>query len=97
MTMPDLSLSLPPNTDVKVMQWPANVCINCAHLDCLRRRRERNVPCAICNSRIRIGQSYRVLSRVEWEVVSQVHLDCVQPRTERRQADDHTFGGFEVS
>lgn len=70
-----------PGHAIRTMQWPARTCTSCAHSDCLRRRREFKLPCVRCESRIRIGQRYRVMSEVNAEVVTQIHEDC-----ERRMA-----------
>jgi hypothetical protein len=71
-----------PSTGVRVMAWPARTCYACAHADCLRRRRERLVPCTVCESRIKDGEFYKVLSTVDGEIVNVVHLKC-----ERRAID----------
>jgi ribosomal protein S27E len=60
----------------QVMRWPVRTCISCAHQDCIRRRSERMVPCVVCGSRILDGQAYRVMARVNGEVVTQVHESC---------------------
>lgn len=72
-TMEDLA---PCGSDVKVMVCPANTHRDCQHQECLRRRAERYIPCAICHRQIWTGASYRVLSRVDWTVTAQVHEDC---------------------
>lgn len=71
------------HTHVKVMQWPARTCVSCGHADCTRRRRERNVPCANCGARIRIGDQYRITGRVNGDVVSQIHDTCDRRRWDR--------------
>jgi hypothetical protein len=72
-----------PSSSVRVMQWPARTCAACCHADCLRRRRERLAPCVVCDARILDGQFYRVLSTVEGEIVSVVHIACERRRFDR--------------
>jgi hypothetical protein len=83
---PDVTV-IPPTLDnhshFKVMQWPARTHFGCTHTDCMRRRRERNVPCAACGARIRDGQEYRPTSHVAGEVVSQIHRACERRRFDR--------------
>jgi ribosomal protein S27E len=62
--------------DVRVMSWPVRTCGSCAHQDCMRRRREHNVPCSLCGGHINGGEAYQVLSRINGETVSQVHEHC---------------------
>lgn len=78
MTQPEALATLA--SDVRLMQFPGNTCLNCAHAECIRRRRERNLLCALCHRRIWVGQSYQVLARVAWEVTEQAHEDCLQER-----------------
>lgn len=64
--------------DVLTMGRPGtpSLCRHCYHERCMTRRREMLVPCASCEGRILAGEQYRVMSRVNGEVVSQVHIAC---------------------
>lgn len=53
----------------------------CFHNDCWRRRNESDVPCVVCESKIRPGDRYRILCRINGEVVTVCHEAC-----ERRMA-----------
>lgn len=68
---------------VRQMQWPPRTCTSCGHPDCARRRREFKLPCVACESRIRIGQRYRVMARVDGETVTQIHESCDQRMAQR--------------
>lgn len=67
----------------KVMQWPANTCFGCSHQDCVRRRRERNIPCANCGAKVLNGQEYRVTSHVGDEITTVIHRTCERRRWPR--------------
>lgn len=71
-----MTVTTPTTSTVQEMRWPMGTCIGCAHPDCTRRRRERAVPCVVCGARIRIGQRYRVTTRINGEVVAQLHEEC---------------------
>lgn len=68
---------------VKVMQWPARTCRACFHQDCMRRRREFALPCVVCDSKVKPGEFYRVVSTVEGEIVSIVHHEHDRRRFDR--------------
>lgn len=60
-----------------------SLCRHCFHPPCMKRRREMVVPCTVCESRIIPGEKYRVLSRIDGEVVDQVHETCERRRASR--------------
>ncbi len=72
-----------PSVAIRVMQWPVRTCTSCGHDDCARRRREFKLACVFCESRIRIGQRYRVMSRIDGETVTQIHESCERRMVER--------------
>ncbi len=72
----------PASHAIRQMQWPVRTCTSCGHLDCTRRRREFKLPCVACDSRIRIGERYRVMCQIDGETVTVIHETC-----ERRMAD----------
>ncbi len=62
---------------------PPTCCYMCTHRDCERRRREALVPCVVCEARIVPGQRYRIVSRINHEVVTVVHEACERRMVER--------------
>lgn len=73
----------PMASDVKVMSWPARTCSDCQHADCVRRRKERHLPCAVCEKPIRGGQTYRELVRVNGDLVAVCHEACREAEAHR--------------
>jgi hypothetical protein len=61
---------------VKRAPQPPTTCRFCYHRDCERRRREARVPCEVCDGQILPGERYRILSRINGEVVTAVHEGC---------------------